>query len=358
MTPEFWQGRRVFVTGHTGFKGSWLCLWLQSLGANVSGFALAPPTRPSLFEEASVAEGMNSAIGDIRDYALLSSALAEQKPEVIFHMAAQSVVRQSYDDPLETYSTNVMGTANLLQAVRKLPGRIAVVNVTSDKCYENKEWVWAYREVDRLGGHDPYSNSKACAELVADAFVASFFEVADVEGSEKKVASARAGNVIGGGDWTSDQLIPDVIRALQDGRKVVLRNPRSIRPWQFVLDCLCGYMTLAEAVSEEKIDHRGGWNFGPDIDGAQPVEWIVDTLSNHLPNAQGWELAKGKQPHEANLLRLDASKARLKLGWSQRLSLEESLAWVGRWYSGRLAGKDIRDLTMNQIDEFQKRVTG
>lgn len=356
VNPEFWRGRRVFITGHTGFKGSWLSLWLQRLGANVAGFALPPPTEPSLFEEAMVAEGMDSITGDVRDFDNLSGCLRAHAPDIVFHLAAQSVVRQSYDDPLETYSTNVMGTANLLQAARQLNGHTVVVNVTSDKCYENKEWIWAYREIDRLGGHDPYSNSKACAELVADAFVASFFDVTDGDKASTKVASARAGNVIGGGDWTRDQLIPDVIRAFQEKRKVVLRNPQAIRPWQFVLDCLCGYVTLAEAISEGRVDHHGGWNFGPEIGDARPVAWIVEALAGHLPGAEGWELEKGHQPHEANFLRLDASKAKMHLGWSQALGLEEALAWVGRWYTARQARVHVRDITLAQIDEFQKRV--
>ncbi|MEO8132497.1 MAG: CDP-glucose 4,6-dehydratase, partial [Betaproteobacteria bacterium] len=271
MDTSFWNGRKVFVTGHTGFKGSWLCLWLQRLSADVVGYALPAPTDPSLFEAADVAAGMVSIVGDVRDSVGLRQSLVEHQPDIIFHMAAQSVVRLSYQDPVETYSTNVMGTVHLLDAVRHLPRRVAIVNVTSDKSYENREWIWGYRETDRLGGFDPYSNSKACSELVTQAFADSYFRPNTDEAQAKSIATARAGNVIGGGDWTRDQLVPDVLKAFNAGRPVVLRNPGAVRPWQFVLDCLGGYMTLAERLHCDGRKHGGPWTFGPSPDDTVTV---------------------------------------------------------------------------------------
>src|SRR5215813_11500880 len=263
LNRSFWKGRRVFLTGHTGFKGSWLCLWLNALGADVTGFALDPPTQPNMFEQANVAKSVRSLRGDVRDFAQVKNAMAECRPQVVLHMAAQSVVRRSYEDPIENYSSNVMGTVHVLEAVRQLAQPCAVVNVTSDKCYENREWVWGYRENEPMGGHDPYSNSKGCSELVTSSYRESFFPVGEISRHGVAVGSARAGNAIGGGDWTSDQLIPDLMRAFLAGKACLIRNPAAHRPWQFVLEPLRGYLKLAEKLSEDATRFACGWNFGP-----------------------------------------------------------------------------------------------
>ena len=275
VNRSFWKGRKVFLTGHTGFKGSWLSLWLDTLGANVTGYALDPPTQPSLFEQAEVAGVLRSICADIRDFPRLKSAVAECRPEVVIHMAAQSVVHRGYEDPIETYSSNIMGTVHLLEAVRQLGQPCVVVNVTSDKCYENREWIWGYREDDAMGGHDPYSNSKACAELVTSAFRNSYFQTEDFGRRRTVVASARAGNVIGGGDWTADQLIPDLMRAFLSSEPCLIRNPSAIRPWQFVLEPLRGYLLLAERLAEDPGRFDSAWNFGPAEADAKPVSWIA-----------------------------------------------------------------------------------
>jgi len=354
MDRDFWKGRRVFLTGHTGFKGSWLALWLQTLGADTTGYSLPAPTNPNLFELARVSSGMTSVAGDIRDFESLKRTLAEKKPEVIIHLAAQSVVRYSYDNPLETYSTNVMGTANLLEAIRQLQLPCAVVNVTSDKCYENKSWVWGYRESDRLGGHDPYSNSKACAELVMSAFQESYFNPANTAQSRVVVASGRAGNVIGGGDWTQDQLVPDIMRAFMSGRPVRLRNPAAIRPWQFVLEPLRGYLLLAEHLSKRGFEFAEGWNFGPLDEDAQPVSWIVKHISTLWGSGARWEADEGVHPHEAQYLKLDISKSRSRLGWSPRMRLSQAMEWVVEWYKAYQDRKDIREVTQAQIARYEK----
>ena len=278
LNRSFWNGRRVFLTGHTGFKGSWLSLWLDALGAKVTGYALEPPTQPSLFEQAQVAGAVRSICADIRDFPRLKTAIAECRPDVVIHMAAQSVVRRGYEDPIETYSSNVMGTVHLLEALRQLKQPCVVVNVTSDKCYANREWVWGYRENEPMGGRDPYSNSKGCAELVTTAYRESFFPPASLEGHGVALASARAGNAIGGGDWTSDQLIPDLMRAFLAGRSCLIRNPSAIRPWQFVLEPLRGYLMLAERLVEDASRFASAWNFGPADTDAKPVSWIADEL--------------------------------------------------------------------------------
>jgi CDP-glucose 4,6-dehydratase len=350
----FWKGRRVLVTGHTGFKGSWLCLWLQRLSANVVGYSLPPPTNPSLYEAANVNAGMVSIIGDVRDYSRLHQCVDEHRPEVVFHMAAQSVVRASYDDPIETYSTNVMGTVNLLESVRQMPGRAVTVNVTSDKSYENREWLWGYRETDRLGGHDPYSNSKACSELVTQAFADSFFS-AGAEGTGKSLASARAGNVIGGGDWTRDQLVPDVVNSLRQGRQVVLRNPQSVRPWQFVLDCLCGYLTLAEKLWSDGAKYCGPWNFGPGQEDTLSVRELVERLVARWPGKASWVQDPNSHPHEAAMLRLDTSKAVQQLGWRPRLSVSEALDWIVDWYRPYFDGVEAKKLCIDQIERFDRK---
>jgi CDP-glucose 4,6-dehydratase len=358
IDPAFWRGKRVFMTGHTGFKGSWLSLWLQRLGAQVTGYALPPPTNPSLFQLAGVASGMTSLVGDVRDFDRVKSAIAEHRPEIVLHLAAQSVVRASYDDPRETYETNVMGTVNVLEAIRHTPNVRSVVNVTTDKCYENREWVWGYREDEPMGGHDPYSNSKGCSELVTSAFRSSFFPAERYAQHGVGLASARAGNVVGGGDWTKDQLVPDVIRAFSASEPVCLRSPEATRPWQFVLEPLSGYLTLAERLFVDGVALAGGWNFGPVDEDAKPVRWLVDQLSSRWGGDARWQIDPGHHPHEANFLKLDSSKARALLAWQPRLRLTEALEWVVEWYREYLNGGDVRAMTEAQIERYQTKPVG
>ncbi len=348
VDPSFWSGRRVLLTGHTGFKGSWLSLWLQSLGAELTGFSLGIPTDPSLYELARVGEEMSSIEGDIRDGDAIADALAEAKPEVVIHMAAQSLVRRSFAAPRETYETNVMGTVNLLDAIRtRGEGVRAVVNVTSDKCYENREWEWGYREHEAMGGHDPYSSSKGCAELVAAAYGRSFFS--DPDGT--RLASARAGNVIGGGDWGEDRLVPDVMRAALEGESALIRNPNSVRPWQHVLSPLSGYLVLAQALwSDPALDR--GFNFGPLDEDARPVGEIVAALAAMWPEGVRWELDEGDHPHEARYLKLDSSLARARLGWRPLVGLEQTLQSIVEWYRALARGEDMRAVTLGQIDSL------
>ncbi len=349
---KFWAGKRVFVTGHTGFKGSWLCLWLQELGAEVTGYALRPPTNPSLFEVAHVAQGMRSVIADVRDGAALSKAMREAGPDIVIHMAAQPLVRRSYVDPVETYSTNVMGTVHLLEAVRQTPSVRAVVNVTSDKCYENKEWVWGYRESEPMGGFDPYSNSKGCAELVTSAYRNSFFNPSQYTEHRVALGSARAGNVIGGGDWAEDRLIPDILRAVSEGRAVVIRNPGAIRPWQHVLEPLSGYLLLAQKLYEEGVAYADGWNFGPNDEDAKPVNWIVGQLTQKWGDGASWRVDESSQPHEAHYLKLDCSKARMRLDWQPRWHLEQALEMIIGWQRAWLKNGDMRATTLRQIEQY------
>ncbi len=348
MTPDFWKGRRVFVTGHTGFKGSWLSLWLQSLGAEVAGYALPPPTEPSLFVRARVTVGIDSHIGDVRNLDALSKCMHAARPEIVIHIAAQPLVRDSYRLPVETYATNVMGTVHLLEAVRTAASVRAVVIVTSDKCYENREWVWGYRESEAMGGFDPYSSSKGCAELVTSAYRRSFFE------SGAAVASARAGNVIGGGDWARDRLIPDMIRAFTAGQPVHIRNPHAIRPWQHVLEPLSGYLSLAERLIKEGQKHADGWNFGPSEDDARPVQWIVERLTSLWGNDASWTLDAEPQLHEAAHLKLDCSKARASLGWRPKWGLEVALQRIVEWHRAEQSGSDMHALTLKQIKDYQQ----
>jgi CDP-glucose 4,6-dehydratase len=355
MDPKFWSGKRVFMTGHTGFKGSWLSIWLQRLGADLVGYALPPPTEPSHFELARVANGMKSLVGDVRDFASLKRAIDEQRPEIVLHLAAQSVVRASYDDPRETYETNVMGTVNVLEAVRAVPGVRSVVNVTTDKCYENREWVWGYREDEPMGGYDPYSNSKGCSELVTSAFRRSFFAAEQHAQHGVALGSARAGNVVGGGDWTKDQLVPDVLRAFKKHEPVRLRSPHAVRPWQFVLEPLSGYLALAERLFRDGPAFAEGWNFGPVDEDAKTVEWIVDKLAAKWGDGAQWLADAGQHPHEAHFLKLDSSKARARLGWAPRVRLEEALEWVVEWYRAEAAGADVRQNTEEQIERYQSR---
>jgi CDP-glucose 4,6-dehydratase len=350
---SFWRGRKVFLTGHTGFKGSWLTLWLDALGADVTGYSLDPPTDPSLFHQARVAECLRSIRGDIRNFQQLKSAMAECRPDVVLHMAAQSVVRRGYDDPIETYSTNVMGTVHVFEALRQLKLPCVVVNVTSDKCYLNREWAWGYREDEPMGGRDPYSNSKGCAELVTTAYRESFFAPAAFDRHGVALGSARAGNAIGGGDWTANQLIPDLIRAFLAGKPCLIRSPSAIRPWQFVLEPLNGYLTLAERLAQDAPRFAGGWNFGPAETDARPVSWIADALVRSWGDGASWNRDAGEHPREANFLKLDASMAKSELDWQPRLPLQQALEWIVEWYRGLQAGADPRRLTRAQIDRYE-----
>jgi CDP-glucose 4,6-dehydratase len=349
VDPDFWRDRRVLLTGHTGFKGAWLSLWLQALGARVTGFANGVPTQPSLYELARAGEGMESIEGDVRDPEALAAAVASSNPEVVIHMAAQSLVRRSFAAPRDTYETNVMGTVNVFDAVRVHGGGVrAIVNVTSDKCYENREWEWGYREDEPMGGFDPYSSSKGCSELVTDAFRRSFFSEAD----GPRLASARAGNVIGGGDWGEDRLVPDIMRAALAGEEVRVRNPNSIRPWQHVLNPLSGYLALAQALWDLP-ELAEGWNFGPTDEDARRVGWIMQRIAALWPEDLRWEQDDGPHPHEARYLKLDSSKARAQLGWRPALDLAATLESIVDWYCELRAGGDMREVTLGQIEAFQ-----
>ena len=353
MDAAFWQGKRVFLTGHTGFKGGWLSLWLQQLGAEVTGYALEAPTTPSLFEVANVARGMVSIIGDVRDGEALKRAMAQARPEIVIHMAAQPLVRYSYVNPVETYATNVMGVVNLLEAVRATPGVRSVVNVTSDKCYENREWPWGYRENEAMGGYDPYSNSKGCAELVTAGYRSSFFNAEKYAEHGIALGSGRAGNVIGGGDWALDRLIPDMLRAIGAGEPVMIRNPHSIRPWQHVLEPLSGYLTLAEKLYTEGPVHAEGWNFGPHDTDAKPVEWIIERMTQEWGAGASWSLDGQDHPHEATYLKLDCSKARGQLGWHPRWDIGQTIAKIVEWHKACDQGADMRAMTLAQITTYQ-----
>lgn len=350
VDPSFWSGKRVFLTGHTGFKGSWLSLWLQAMGAELKGFGLAPATEPDLFGVARVANGMVSEIGDIRDLETLRASMSAFDPEILIHMAAQPLVRLSYQDPVGTYATNVMGTVHVLEAARTLPSLRAIVCVTTDKCYENKEWVWGYRENEPMGGHDPYSNSKGCAELVSSAYRNSFFNRAD----GPAIATARAGNVIGGGDWAADRIIPDILRAFGDGVPVPIRNPLATRPWQHVLEPLSGYLVLAEALWQGGQDYAEGWNFGPRDEDAQPVEWIVDEMIERWGGDAAWVRDEGFHPHEARYLKLDISKARERLQWEPRWPLQKTLGKIVDWQKAWLAGADVHAHCLAEIDGYSR----
>jgi CDP-glucose 4,6-dehydratase len=350
----FWRGRRVLITGHTGFKGSWLCLWLDALGAKVTGYALEPPTQPSLFEQAGVGATVHSITADVRDVPRLAAAVADARPEVIIHMAAQSVVKRGYADPVETYSSNVMGTVSLFEAVRRLGSGCAVVNVTTDKCYAHRESGGGYREDEPMGGDDPYSNSKGCAELVTTAYRRSFFPPEELARHRVALASARAGNAVGGGDWTPDQLIPDLIRAFAAGRSCLIRSPGGIRPWQFVLEPLRGYLMLAERLAADAPSYVSAWNFGPADADAKPVSWIADHLAKAWGSGASWARDPCEHPAEAAVLRLDASKAATRLGWRPALSLEQTLDWSAEWYRGWGRGDDLGRLTRSQIDRYEQ----
>ena len=352
MNVDFWKHKKVLVTGHTGFKGSWLSLWLHELGADVTGFALEAPTTPSLFELTNVSSKIKSHIGDIRDADTVNEIFASAQPEIVIHMAAQPLVLRSYEDPVESYMSNVIGTANVFEAIRKCGSVKTVVNITTDKCYENKEWHWGYRETEAFGGHDPYSSSKACAELVTTTYRKCFFAPNNIQ-----LASARAGNVIGGGDWADNRLVPDLLRSISAGESVVIRSPKSIRPWQHVLEPLAGYLMLAEKLHGEGGERfADGWNFGPYDNDAQPVDWILDKLCGKWGNGASWQLDDPTkvQMHEANYLKLDCSKARAELKWEPRLGLDSALDWIVDWYQCYKDGGDITAKTVAQIKTYQE----
>jgi CDP-glucose 4,6-dehydratase len=344
---SFWRGRRVLITGHTGFKGSWLSLWLQTMGAEVTGYALPPDTDPNLYMLANVASGMNSVMGDVRDLSSLESVFQQSKPEIVLHLAAQALVRLSYDEPVDTYAVNVMGTVNVLECIRKTKSVRAAIIVTSDKCYDNKEQQDGYLETDPMGGFDPYSSSKGCAELVTQAYRTSYFKK-----SECAVASARAGNVIGGGDWSKDRLVPDILSSFANKTQLLIRYPDSTRPWQHVLEPLSGYLLLAEKLWHHGQEFAEGWNFGPSEEDVKPVRWIIDCLAKHCDITPNWAVAPGIHPHEARYLALNSMKAKTKLDWSSRWTLDQSLAMIAAWYIAMKAGKNLRNETLSQIHSF------
>jgi len=348
MNSVFGSGKRVLLTGQTGFKGAWLSLYLEALGARVTGLALVPDQTPNLFEVARIDKGIRSIIGDIRDLAVVERAVDDAQPEIVFHMAAQALVRRGYREPVETYATNVLGTVHVLDAVRRLSKARACVVVTSDKCYENQEWVWPYRENEPMGGKDPYSNSKGCAELVVSAYRASYFALAGTG-----LASARAGNVIGGGDWSEDRLIPDLIRGFIDHKSTMIRQPNSVRPWQHVLEAINGYLVLAERLWNDPVEFAEGWNFGPGDTGAVPVQTIADSLVEKWGDGAAWTRDNEGGVHEAQLLKLDSSKARTRLSWKPKLGVEEALDWIVKWHRAHAADKDMREFTLRQIEQYQ-----
>jgi CDP-glucose 4,6-dehydratase len=356
LNKDFWSGKKVFITGHTGFKGSWLCLLLYSLGAKVTGYSLKPPTSPSLFDLCRIDQLVPTIYADIRDKKTLQSTILRVKPDIVIHMAAQPLVRASYLKPVETFEINVMGTVHLLEAVRNainsgIPIK-AVVNVTTDKCYENREWTWGYRENDVLGGYDPYSSSKACSELVTDAYRKSFFHMKDYESHGVGIATARAGNVIGGGDWAVDRLLPDCISTLLKGEKIKIRNPHAIRPWQHVLDPLSGYLLLAEKLYGDGKRYMEGWNFGPDDNDGKTVEWVVKSLCAKWGDGAVYEIENASPLHEAHNLRLDCSKAKFKLGWYPKWDVECAIDKVIEWTQAYKSNSDLRAVSMNQINEY------
>jgi len=355
MYKKFWKKKKIFITGITGFKGSWLSMWLKSLDAQVTGYSLPPPTKPNLFESANVYKDINYIEGDVRDLDHLKSAISRNEPDVIIHMAAQSLVRYSYRHPVETYSTNVIGTVNLLEAVREVKSSKVVLIVTSDKCYKNKELLRGYRENDSMGGYDPYSSSKGCAELVTSAYRNSYFSTDGSSPTGAAVASVRAGNVIGGGDWSEDRLVPDIIKSFVSHRYVIIRNPNSIRPWQYVLDPIQGYLHLIEKLWENGSEFVGGWNFGPGEEGAKPVSYMVDMITKLWGSDASWEIDnKNQHPHEARYLKLDCSKANTMLSWKPKVSIEMALEWTVEWYRNFYQNNSMRDYTEHEIMKYEE----
>lgn len=349
IQKAFWKNRKVFITGHTGFKGGWLTFWLKSLKAEVTGYSLEPNTAPAIFYVANIKDALKeNIVGDIRDLSRLTNCLKKAEPTIVIHMAAQALVRDSYIDPVHTYSTNVMGTVNLLEAVRKTKSVKAVLNITSDKCYENKEWLWGYRENEPMGGHDPYSSSKGCGELISSAYLKSFFQQAGTA-----IATARAGNVIGGGDWAKDRIVPDAIRAFIDRRPLVIRNPNAVRPWQHVLEPLSGYLILCQHLITKPNEYSGGWNFGPDADDAKPVSALADCLTHNWGEHTKWGYSDGDYPHEARYLKLDCSKAKTKLQWFPKWRLQKAIHETVLWYKAYERGENMHEFTMNQIKKYQ-----
>lgn len=357
MNQSFWQGKKVVVTGHTGFKGSWLSFWLSEKGAIVKGIALKPESAPNLFEVFQLEERIESVIGDICNYEYLRNELIAFEPDIIIHMAAKAIVRTSYEEPLDTLQTNVIGTANILQAARALESLRAVISVTSDKCYENKEWYWKYRESDPLGGWDPYSASKACAEIITESFRRSYFQEGNKYVESPGIATVRAGNVIGGGDWSKDRLIPDIVRALNRQQPVVVRNPLAIRPWQNILDLLNGYMMLAEKLYSHREQFSGPWNFGPAESDEQSVEYLVQKMLKKWGNGGSWKQDESANPHEANYLKLDSSKARTMLGWKNLYTVEESLDMVTEWYKQYFCGREMSLYSAGIIKSYEKQLS-
>lgn len=357
MNPAFWSGKRVLITGHSGFKGGWLSLWLQMMNAEVIGYSLPAPTNPSLFDVARVEEKIDSIIGDIRDLNHLQRVIKAHQPEIVFHLAAQAIVRASYEDPLNTFDSNIMGTVKLLEAVRLADCVRAVVVITSDKCYENREWCWGYREIDIMGGFDPYSSSKGCVELITSAYRRSFFHrQCKDSNTETGIATARAGNVIGGGDWGIDRLVPDIMKSFMGGKPVIIRHPQAIRPWQYVLEPLRGYLMLAEKLCSEGHRFADAWNFGPDDSSSRSVQWIVDRLVTAWGDSAAWQLDTTINPHEAHYLKLDCSKARLELGWKPLVSLSQSLELVVQWYRAFYEMHDMYKETCRQIENYHHLV--
>ena len=354
VNQSFWQGKKVFLTGHTGFKGSWLALWLQKMGAEVTGYSLPAPTKPSLFSLANVAENMQHVIGDIRESKNLKRVVKEVKPEIVFHLAAQPLVRYSYAEPVETYETNVMGTLHLLEAIRSVDTVRSCVLITTDKCYENREWDWGYREIDPMGGFDPYSSSKGCMELLTASYRNSYFPAYKYNEHQTAIATARAGNVVGGGDWAEDRLIPDIIYAFINKRPAVIRNPKAIRPWQHVLEPLNGYLELAQKLYEQGSAYAEAWNFGPEPNDAKPVDWIAKELSNLWGGHAEWQVdSNNEHPHEAHYLKLDCSKAYARLAWRPRWSLQQALINITQWHIAHQSGADVHELTLQQIHQYQ-----
>jgi len=348
IDQDFWQGKRVFLTGHTGFKGSWLSLWLTSLGATVKGYALSPPTIPSLFNEAKIDSIIDSQIGDIRDQDTLHNSMTIFNPDVLIHMAAQPLVRHSYNAPIETYEVNVIGTAKVLEVARSCINLKAIVNITTDKCYENDGRSQGYKESDPMGGYDPYSSSKGCAELVASAYRRSFLQDQGIG-----VASVRVGNVIGGGDWANDRLIPDILRSFEKNEPVVIRNPKATRPWQHVLEPLSGYLILAQKLYEDQKKYAEGWNFGPNEQDVKPVDWILDKMISKWPNSS-WELDQNSNPHEAGFLKLDITKAESKLGWQPVWELSHTLEKIIGWHRAWLDKEDMQAICLAEIEEYTR----